>query len=106
MFYSIGIVCNIFSSRIQSNYFARKKGDNTGDKKSLWKACIGDQFETCQEIFDLWQAALAIPFRVAILLEIGPSIPHPVVVCFAVLFGGASNINILFVSLDRFIAIK
>ena len=59
-------------------------------------------------VADLCQAAVAIPLRVAILLQTRPEplIPCQVVVCFAILFGGASNINILFVSVDRFIAIK
>lgn len=69
---------------------------------------ISDLFLANLAVADLCQAALAIPFRVAIFLETRPepSIPCRVVVCFAVLFGGASNINILFVSVDRFIAIK
>ena len=69
---------------------------------------ISDLFMANLAVADLCQAALAIPLRVAILLETRPepSIPCQVVVCLAVLFGGASNINILFVSVDRFIAIK
>ena len=69
---------------------------------------ISDLFMANLALADLCQAALATPLRVAILLETRPepSIPCRVVVCFAVLFGGASNINILFVSVDRFIAIK
>ena len=69
---------------------------------------ISDLFMANLAVADLCQATLAIPLRVAILLETRPepSMPCQVVVCFAVLFGGASNINILFVSVDRFIAIK
>lgn len=69
---------------------------------------ISDLFLANLAVADLCQAALAVPLRVAILLETRPepSIPCRVVVCFAILFGGASNINILFVSVDRFIAIK
>ena len=65
---------------------------------------ISDLFIANLAVADLCQAALAIPLRVAIFLQI--SIPCGVVVCFAILFGGASNLNILFVSVDRFIAIK
>lgn len=69
---------------------------------------ISDLFIANLAVADLCQAALAIPLRVAILLQTRPepSIPCGVVVCFAILFGGASNLNILFVSVDRFIAIK
>ena len=69
---------------------------------------ISDLFLANLAVADLCQASLAIPLRVAILLESSqePSIPCHVVVCFAILFGGASNINILLVSVDRFIAIK
>ena len=69
---------------------------------------MSDLFLANLAVADLCQAALSIPLRVAILLETGqePSIPCHVVVCFAILFGGASNINILLVSVDRFVAIK
>lgn len=69
---------------------------------------MSDLFVANLAVADLCQAALAIPLRVAILLETRPepSIPCQVNVCLAILFGGASNINILFVSVDRFIAIK
>lgn len=69
---------------------------------------MSDLFLANLAVADLCQAALAIPLRVATLLETRPepSIPCQVNVCLAILFGGASNINILFVSVDRFIAIK
>ena len=70
---------------------------------------ISDLFLANLAVADFFQAALAIPFRTAVLLEIQnqePSVPCLVVVFFSILFGGASNINILLVSVDRFIAIK
>ncbi|XP_078376720.1 adenosine receptor A2a-like [Oculina patagonica] len=69
---------------------------------------ISDLFLANLAVADLCQAAMAIPLRVAVLLEASHerSISCHVVVCFAILFGGASNINILLVSVDRFIAIK
>ena len=69
---------------------------------------ISDLFVANLAVADLCQAALAIPLRVANLLVSGqePSIPCHVVVFFAILFGGASNVNILLVSVDRFVAIK
>ncbi|XP_068718271.1 alpha-1B adrenergic receptor-like [Montipora capricornis] len=60
-------------------------------------------------VADLGQALLAIPFRVIEFLRADEHvtflIPCHIVALIAILFGGASNINILLVSIDKFVAI-
>lgn len=70
---------------------------------------VSDLFVANLAVADLCQAVVAIPLRVTILLGEArqtPFIPCHVVVLFTILFGGASNVNILLLSVDRFIAIK
>lgn len=69
---------------------------------------VSDLFVANLAVADLCQAVVAVPLRVTVLLSASqtPLIPCHMVVVFTVLFGGASNVNILLVSIDRFIAIK
>lgn len=69
---------------------------------------VSDLFLANLAVADLCQAVVAMPLRIAVFLATGETNPIPchIVIMFTILFGGASNINILFVSLDRFTAIK
>ena len=61
-------------------------------------------------VADLGQAVVSIPLRVMGFLRADDQetslIPCGVVTMFSILFGGASNINILLVTIDRFAAIR
>ena len=69
---------------------------------------VSDLFVANLAVADLGQAVVAMPLRIAIFLGEGQTtlIPCHIVILFTILFGGASNVNILLVSFDRFIAIK
>ena len=69
---------------------------------------LSDLFVANLAVADLCQAGVGIPLRVANFLrsEHEPIIPCQVVVLFSILFGGASNVNMLLVGADKFIAIK
>ena len=61
-------------------------------------------------VADFLQASVAMPLRLVDLFELKPSskpvISCSVVIFFTILLGGASNINVLLVSVDRLIAIR
>ena len=70
---------------------------------------ISDLYLANLAVADLMQAALAIPLRATVLLGIRKQqapVPCSVVIFFTILFGGVSNMSILLVGVDRFIAIK